>query len=162
MPDTLSSVSPVDVLVWMVVVGSLLVGFWRGLIYEALALLNWVWAFAAGMTLSSTVGAWLGLSGNLAVFQNLVGFAIIFVIALFLGGWLASWIRSWVAHTRLRAADRALGALFGVARSALLLLILAIIVEYMDWRSHEVWQQAQTSAWLDVALDWIRAQVAVQ
>lgn len=158
MDASLSGLPPLDIAVGLVVLASFLMGLWRGLIYEALALINWVQAFVVANLLADLVAAWIGLSSSLAGLKYFIGFALVFVIALFVGGWIASWLRGWVAQSRLRAADRSLGGLFGLMRAALLLWLLAFVIAGFGWRNSELWAQSHTAPWLDLAVDWVKAR----
>lgn len=158
MDATLSGLPPLDIAVGLVVLASFLLGLWRGLIYEALALINWVQAFVVANLLADLAAAWIGLSSSLAGLKYFIGFALVFVIALFVGGWIASWLRGWVAQSRLRAADRSLGGLFGLMRAALLLWLLAFVIAGFGWRNSELWAQSHAAPWLDLAVDWVKAR----
>ena len=158
MDASLSGLPPLDIAVGLVVLASFLMGLWRGLIYEALALINWVQAFVVANLLADLAAAWIGLSSSLAGLKYFIGFALVFVIALFVGGWIASWLRGWVAQSRLRAADRSLGGLFGLMRAALLLWLLAFVIAGFGWRNLELWAQSHAAPWLDLAVDWVKAR----
>ena len=53
------TLSAIDWLALFVVVASLLLGLWRGLLYEVLALAGWVIAFLAARWAAPVVGGWL-------------------------------------------------------------------------------------------------------
>jgi membrane protein required for colicin V production len=158
MDHTLNAIPAVDIAIGLVVLASLLMGLWRGLIYEALALINWVQAFVIANLLADIVASWIGLASTLSGLRYFIGFALVFVLALLIGGWIASWIRSWVAQSRLRAADRSLGGLFGLTRAVLLLWVVAFVVAGLNWRASELWSQSHATPWLDQAVDWVKVR----
>ena len=56
------------------------------------------------------------------------GFVVVFIAVVFAGGLLAWLIKKLVEAVGLRPVDRALGAVFGLVRGAVLLLALAVVV----------------------------------
>ena len=56
----------------------------------------------------------------------------------------------------LRPADRALGALFGVLRGLLLLLVVALVAGWLQVQDAPWWRQSQLAPWLQVALKGMR------
>jgi membrane protein required for colicin V production len=116
--------TPVDYLIVLVLVVSAGVGFWRGFVKEALALLTllvaiWLaWRFAALVEPKLT---------NWAADQEVriwIARGVIFALALVLGA-LASWVaRQLIRHTGLTGVDRMLGGAFGFARGVLIVGLL--------------------------------------
>ncbi|MDP2107921.1 MAG: CvpA family protein, partial [Rhodocyclaceae bacterium] len=78
----------IDFVVIGVVLLSLAVGAWRGMVSEILALVAWVVAFLAARTWATPAGGWLatGLADPLAepLTQQVAGFVAIFVAVLIL------------------------------------------------------------------------------
>ena len=158
MDSNLNALPAIDIAIAFIVLASFLMGLWRGLIYEALALMNWVQAFVLANVLADIAASWVDVSANFSGLKYFIGFALVFVLALLIGGWVASWIRSWVAQSRLRAADRSLGGLFGLTRAVLLLWVIAFVVAGLGWRGSELWAQSHTTPWLDKAVDWVKVR----
>ena len=109
-----------DFVVIGVVLLSLVIGAWRGVVSEILALVAWVMAFLAARTWAAPAGGWLatGLADPLAepLLQQVVGFVAIFVAVLILFA-LARWMVSLLLRAvGLAPLDRVLGSLFGIAR----------------------------------------------
>ena len=92
-----------------VLVVSLVVGAWRGLVYELLSVANWIAAFVLAQWFAPDVAQWLPLAGASEVVRYAVGFVAVFVASLFAGGLLAFLIRKLVAAVGLRPVDRVLG-----------------------------------------------------
>jgi membrane protein required for colicin V production len=73
-----------------VMLASMLVGLWRGLVYEVLSLAGWVAAFILSQWLAADVVAYLPfLKEAAAQVQYAVAFAVVFVVALFAAGLLS-------------------------------------------------------------------------
>ncbi|GAB2725069.1 CvpA family protein [Melaminivora jejuensis] len=141
-----------DWLFLAVLAASLLIGAWRGLVFELLSLLGWAVAFVAAQWLAADAGAWLPLQGWDAAWRHAAGFALVFVAAVFAFGLLTALVRKLVDAVGLRPADRALGALFGIVRGLLALLALALVVGWLQMADALWWRQSQGAPLLQLAL----------
>lgn len=135
---------------------SVVVGLWRGLVFELMSLVGWVVAYVAAQLVSAQVAPHLpiGLPGSAL---NLgAGFALTFVGVLIAWTLLARLVRLLVHATPLTLIDRTLGAAFGLVRGGVLLLALATLVAFTPAARSQPWQDSQGAAWLRVALQGIK------
>ncbi len=146
------TLSAIDWLALIVVLASLLLGLWRGLLYEVLALAGWVVAFVAARWAAPVVGGWLPMGESPEPLRYAVGFALVFIATAFLCGMLASLARRAARAVGARPVDRMFGALFGVLRAGLLLLLLAALVVMTPLRNEPWWRQSVSGPWLEIAL----------
>ncbi len=140
---------------WIVVGGlvlSLVVGAWRGLVYEVLSLLNWFVAFVLAQWFAPLVAKHLPMSGAGETLRYAAGFVVVFVISLMLGSLVAFLVRKLIAATGMRPADRALGALFGLARGVVVWLVVVLLVGMTPLRDTQAWTQARASQMGDAVL----------
>lgn len=146
-------VSLTDWVLLGVLLVSMSVGFWRGLVYEVLSLAGWVVAFIAAQWLAADVVDWMPfLKSAAAQVQNAMAFVLVFVAALFVFG-LFSWlVKKLVETVGLQPVDRSLGALFGLARGLVLLLALTVVVQLTGLATEPWWQNAQGPVWLNTTL----------
>lgn len=121
---------------------STLLGVLRGLVKEVLSLLSWVAAFVLSQRLAPEVANWISLGGASETLRYAAGFVIAFIGTLLVGGLLTMAIRKMLSVAGLRPMDRLLGAGFGAARGAVLLLAVTVVVSMTPLRSHEAWLQA--------------------
>lgn len=131
---------------------SLMVGFWRGLVYEVLSVLGWVAAFFAAQWLAPEVARRLPVDSLGEPVRYAAAFVLTFVVAVFAAGLVASLLRKLMSAAGLRPMDRVLGAAFGLVRGAVLLLALTVVVEMTQLKSALWWQQSQVAPWLSVTL----------
>lgn len=133
--------TPFDYVVLAVMALSLLVGVWRGVVSEILALLAWVAAFLAARLWATPVGEMMLAAEMAPHWRQLAGFLAVFVavlIAFALARWLISKMLKAVG---LGSLDRLLGALFGIARGVLVVWVgvllagLTALPEQAWWRS---------------------------
>lgn len=135
---------------------SMVVGAWRGLVYEMLSLANWIAAFVLAQWFGPAAAEWLPLAGATEVVRFLAGFVLVFVVALFVGGLLAFLIRKLVAAMGLRPVDRVLGAAFGVVRGVVVLLALTVVVGMTPMKSGSWWHESTGAGIATVALQGLK------
>ncbi len=151
----------VDVALVAVLVLSILLGLWRGLVYEVLSVAGWVVAFIAAQRYASAVAELLPMEGFAPALQLAAGFALVFVGVAFAAG-LVSWlVKKLVASVGLRPVDRLLGAVFGVARGVLILLAVATVVSMTPMRSEAAWAGSPVAAGLSQGLSAIKPVLPV-
>lgn len=123
-----------------VLVFSLVLGAWRGLVFEVLSVLSWIAAFVLAQWLALDVAQKLPMSEASESIQYGAGFVLVFVVSIFVGGLLAKMIKKMFAAVGLAPADRALGAVFGLARGIVFLLAATVAVGMTPMRSDEGWR----------------------
>ena len=157
-----------DFVVIGVVLLSLVIGAWRGVVSEILALLAWVVAFLAARTWATPAGGWLatGLADSLAepLLQQVAGFVAIFVAVLILFA-LARWMVSLLLRAvGLAPLDRVLGALFGIARGVLVVWVGVLLAGLTALPQQPWWRQAVLAPPLETAVlaakPWLPPELA--
>lgn len=143
------AVSLTDWILLGVLLASMVVGLWRGLVYEVLSLAGWVAAFVVAQWLAPDVVGWLPWVKNApGSVQYAVAFTLVFVLTVFAAG-LVSWlIKKLVETAGLRPVDRTLGGFFGLARGVVLLLALTVVVQLTGLSRDDWWATAQGPVWL--------------
>ena len=134
--------SPLDWVFLAVLLVSLIVGAWRGLMYEVLSVLSWIAAFVLAQWFAPQAAAYLPMSGAAEPMRYAAGFVLVFIAAIFAGGLVAFLVKKLIAAVGLRPADRLLGAAFGVVRGVIILLALTVVVGMTPMRSAQVWQES--------------------
>ncbi len=135
---------------------SVLLGMWRGLVYEVLSVAGWVVAFFAAQAYAGTVAEWLPMSQFAPALRSAAGFALVFIATAFACG-IASWlVKKMVASVGLRPVDRVLGSVFGIARGLLILLGLTVVVSMTPLHAEPVWRASPVAAMLSHGLDAIK------
>ena len=127
---------------------SMLLGAWRGLIFELFSLIGWVAGFFIARLFAEDVAAWLPLEGFDATVQYGIGFVLTFVVAVFTWGLLSALAKKLVEAAGLRPVDRTLGAVFGLLRAVVLILVLAVVVVSTPLQMQSWWQQSVAAPWL--------------
>lgn len=132
----------VDWIFLAILLVSLIVGAWRGLVFEVLSVLSWAVAFVLAQWFAPDVAAHLSMAGAGEPIRYAVGFVIVFVASIFAGGLVAFLVKKLVAAVGLRPADRMLGAGFGLVRGVLLLLAVTVVVGMTPLHTSNWWTEA--------------------
>jgi membrane protein required for colicin V production len=148
--------SALDWIFITVLFGSLMLGAWRGLIYEALAVLGWLAAFVMAQWFAPELGRKLPMAGAGEMLRYAAGFALIFVLTVLFGGVLAALARKFFAAIGLRPVDRALGAVFGLMRGVLLVFAITVVVQLTPLKSERWWLESMSASVSMAALKEIK------
>ena len=121
---------------------SLVVGAWRGLVYEVLSVCTWIAAFVVAQWFAPDAAQWLPMAGSAEAMRYAAGVVLVFIAAVFAGSLRVFWIKRLVAAVGLRPADRLLGAAFGLVRGTVLLLAVTVVVGMTPLHTAQWWQEA--------------------
>ena len=139
-----------------VLVVSLLVGAWRGLVFEVISVVSWIAAFVLAQWFAPAVAHWLPLSSTNEALRYGLGFLIVFVGTIFAGSLVAFVLKKLLAAVGLSPADRMLGAAFGVVRGVVILLALTVLVGMTPFKSAPWWQESEGTKLAGVALHGLK------
>lgn len=156
MPAAVASVGWVDWMLLFVVLLSLVVGLWRGLVFEVLSLLGWVAAYVAAQAFAPQVAPYLPVGEAGSGIQAAAAFAVTFIGAMIVWMIAARLVRMLIHLTPLTVFDRVLGAGFGLLRGVLVLLVVATVVAMTPAVRAPAWQGSTGAAWLSVMLDGLK------
>jgi membrane protein required for colicin V production len=127
---------------------SLLWSLLRGLVREIVSLAGWIAAFVLsavfGDALAQHMPAEMG-----AFLASLVGYLAVFILVLVASGLVGLVCNKLIAAAGLGMADRALGALFGLVRGLILVLVLVMLAGLTPLPGHALWRNAMLSAPLE-------------
>jgi membrane protein required for colicin V production len=130
-----------------VLAASLLLGAWRGLVFEVLSVISWIAAFILAQWLAPDVAAMLPMMGGAAEpVRYAAGFVLVFIGVVFAGGLLAWGIKKTVEAVGLRPVDRTLGAGFGLIRGVILLMALAVVINMTPLKRADWWTESDGAA----------------
>lgn len=139
-----------------VLLASMLIGAWRGLVFEVLSLLGWVVSFVLAQWFAQDVADWLPMGSATGPLRYAAGFAVVFVGAVFACGFLSWLAKKLVEAVGLRPADRTLGAAFGVLRGMVLLVALAVVATLTPLHEASWWQESEGASILAEVLKGLK------
>ena len=128
-----------------VLVLSVLLGLWRGFVFELLSVLGWVAAFLLAQAFAERLVPWLPVQSLAPPLQLAIAFALVFIGVAFLGGFLAWLVQKLVASVGLRPVDRVLGGAFGFLRGMIILLAVALVVTMTQLQTADWWAASPTA-----------------
>jgi membrane protein required for colicin V production len=149
-------VAALDWIALAVLAFSLAVGAGRGLIVEVLSLLAWLLAFWAAYLWSTELSLLLPIGDGDSAWRLVAAFVIIFLGVVMVVNLLASSLKKLLSTVGLGPLDRLLGAVFGVARAGVLLLLLALALRLLGLDQEPWWRNAHSSGWLAQGLQQLQ------
>jgi membrane protein required for colicin V production len=148
-------VSWIDYIIVGVLGLSVLIGLWRGLISEVLALATWIAAFWVAWTFGPAASAHLERSIHEPSIRLVAGYALCFVAVLVLGALLRFVVHRLVESTGLSGTDRLLGMLFGFARGVLLVTLMVFLLGFTAFVHDPWWKQSVLLPQFQGAAAWL-------
>jgi membrane protein required for colicin V production len=131
---------------------SICIGAWRGLVFEVLSVAGWVTAFFVAHWFAADMAAALPMGEASDTLRYAAGFVLLFVATVFGCGLIAWFSKKLIEAVGLRPADRMLGAAFGLVRGLVLLLVAACVAGLTPLGDAPWWQESSAKPWLGDAL----------
>jgi membrane protein required for colicin V production len=119
---------------------SIVLGLWRGLIWEVMSLGGWFIAGAVALYVADDLSPYLAMTGLSDTLRYALALVLIYITTLIVWSMLTSAIKNAVGAIGMGPIDRLLGGLFGLARGALILVIAVTLISYTPVKSAEFWQ----------------------
>lgn len=148
--------SVVDIALLLVLLASVFIGLWRGLVYEVLSVAGWVTAFFVAQAYAAQASVWLPLDAASEPLRYAAGFAAVFVAVAFAAGMVSWVVKKAVDTVGLRPVDRTLGAAFGLVRGGIILLAAAWVISLTPVKDEPLWRASAGAAWLAVGLSSLK------
>ena len=146
----------VDLTLLAVMAASVLLGLWRGLVFELMSLVGLVVAYVAAQGFSAQVAPWVPVGAPGSGLNQGAAFVATFVATLLAWALLTRLVRLIVRATPLTLLDRLLGGVFGLLRGGVLLLVAATLVAFTPAVRSTAWQASTGAGWLAVALAGVK------
>ncbi len=153
-----------DYAVLVILLASMLLGAWRGVVGEIIALAAWVLAFFAAKWWADEFARQLLTAITDPALRIVAAWVLVFVIVLLLMALVRLAMRGLLKALGLSLSDRALGVLFGTARGVLIILALVGLGGMLSLAKEKWWSEAYFSAPLETAVlackPWLPPEVA--
>lgn len=147
-----------------VIAVSSLLGLWRGVVSEVLALLAWVAAIMAARAWAEPVGAAFATSVAEPALRYALGVVLVVVGVLAVVAVARRLLARLLRAVGLGPVDRLLGAVFGVARGVLIVLVAVLIGGMTTLPKSPWWRDAWLAPPLETAViaakPWLPAELA--
>lgn len=154
----LSQLTGWDWFVITVAVVSTALGLWRGMIRTVFGLAAWILGVIGAPLFGLLIGQQFGISSGVPVWVlYIIAFLLTFVMVRLIGKLFLKGIRS----VGLAGVDRVFGAVLGVARAGLIVLIAAVIAHRLGFSQSPAWQAAAArpllESMIEMAQPWLPA-----
>ncbi|OWQ84108.1 hypothetical protein CDN99_24805 [Roseateles aquatilis] len=140
---------------------SVLLGAWRGLVFEVMTIAGWIVAYIASPYVAPWIERFLPPDKMGPMLLHALGLVLGFMLVLLVWGIGAKLIRALIHATPLGVLDRLGGAAFGVLRGVLLGLLTAVIVGMTPAVHSQPWTDSRLAPWLREALTQVRPLLPV-
>jgi membrane protein required for colicin V production len=153
-----------DYVIIGIVVASLALGLWRGVIGEIIALVAWILAFFAAKLWGAEIAQVVFTGVADPALRIVAGWVAVFVAVLILMALLRLAVRGLLKALGLTLTDRLLGVIFGVARGLVIVFVLVAVGGMTSVPREKWWSEAQFSAPLETAVlaskPWLPPEMA--
>jgi membrane protein required for colicin V production len=157
-------VTAFDYAVLAIVAASILLGVWRGLVSEVLALAAWVAGLLAGYAWGPGMAPLFAEWVKEPALQLAAAFAVIVVLVLAAAALLRLVLSRLLRAVGLGPLDRFLGAVFGIARGVMVVLLCVLVGGMTPLPQQAWWRQAWLAPPLETAVlaarPWLPPAVA--
>ena len=137
----MGALNQLDTAILIVIAISVAFGLWRGFVKEVLSLLSWIAALLAARVYSEPFAGLFVNTIESESIRYVTAFALLFVIVIMIGTLINHFMAKLLTITELKFLDRLLGAVFGLARGTVVVLvnlfILNVFVSETEW-----WQKS--------------------
>lgn len=137
--------------VLLVIAVSVALGGWRGFVREAFALAGWVAAAVLGILFAKPLGA-LAFGFVTEPFARAVLAFLVIFLSVLIGTGLAGLLVAKAVHAAgMGLSDRMLGAVFGVARGFVMVLLVVLAAGLTSVPQEPFWRGSRLAAPLETA-----------
>ena len=134
--------NPLDLVAFALTALSVVLGLWRGVLRESFAVLAWLAGFPLASHFAPDVRRWLDLSDTSPALAYMVAWLLVFVAVWLVCQLLSTLLSGVLSVVGLGMVNRLFGAVFGLTRAVLSLLVVTVIVGLTPAVRHPLWQSS--------------------
>lgn len=139
-----------------IVLASVVLGLFRGLVFEMMSLAGWLVAYFVSGWAAPLIAPHVPIGAAGGALNHSAALLLAFVAALVAWSLLSRVVRLIVSATPLTLPDRLLGAVFGLVRGGVLLMLVATVVALTPAAQSPLWQSSTAARWLMVAVQGVK------
>jgi membrane protein required for colicin V production len=141
-----------DWFVLLTILISIAIGMWRGFIREAFAIAAWIAGAFCAWQYAEFAASFLANLIAQPPLRMIAGYVLAFLAGYIVIAVVGAVVRSILNAVGLSFLDRGLGAVFGVARAAIVIIIVASLAANTPLAQSKEWTEALVAAPLALAL----------
>lgn len=146
----------IDLMLGVILLTSIAVGLWRGLVFELLSLAGWVVAYLGASPLAPVVAQWLPATRLGPALLHVLSLVLAFALILLVWGLAARLLKSLIQASPLSVLDRLAGAGFGALRGLLIGLVMVLVAGFTPLAQSATWRSSQVAPWLQGVMQQLR------
>lgn len=132
----------VDFAILGIVALSAVISVIRGFVRETVSLMVWIAAFWAALRYGPDLAGWLSTYIETVSVRMVAAFVTLFLAVFIVGSLISYFLSKAVRHIGLGSADRVLGVMFGVARGALVIVLVLMVVGLTPLTDSTAWRDS--------------------
>lgn len=140
---------------------SAVVGLWRGFVSEVMSVAVWVASFWLSFAFGPQVAAMFDAHVDSPSARWFLGYVVVFIAALTVGGLLTWLIGKLVKSTGLSGTDRMLGLAFGLLRGLAVACVLVLALGFTPMPAEAFWQESRLMPAFERGAQWLKTWLPV-
>lgn len=139
----------IDYVIFAIIALSAIIGLFRGFVREALSLVAWGAAIWVALTFAPLAASYLEPYLETPSLRNIAAFAGLFLATLIAGAIINYLVSLLVTKSGIGGTDRFLGLIFGVARGALVVVILVMLAGLTSLPDDPWWKASKVMPYFE-------------
>nr|CAA6821031.1 MAG: Colicin V production protein [uncultured Thiotrichaceae bacterium] len=148
-----------DLGILILIVLSLIIGFIRGFVREFISLATWIAAIGFALLYFKTLAVEMPFAVHNEIARLGIAFAIIFFSVLVIGSIINFLLSTAIASIGLGGFDRFLGAIFGVLRGGLIIVLLVTLISITSFPGQSWWIESRLVPYFELGANWLKERV---
>lgn len=140
---------------------SIIIGFFRGFIREAISTVAWVAGIIVAVRYASELGQFLfGTVIQSASAQYILSFVMILLLFLIVGMIINAVLRTTFERSGISFVNSLFGVLFGAVRGILVAAVVIILVQTTQLQKSDLFQKSQLAPLFQNLIAWIKGNLS--
>lgn len=157
--NAIDSMNWLDFVFFGIIILSVIISLFRGLIREVLSLFIWLAAFWVAYNFvnvgASSLERWIELPSA----RHLIAFVGLFISALIVGGMVNFIVGKLISKTGLSATDRFFGMFFGALRAIIVIVSITFFIKATPFSEDPWWQESKLAPQFSKISEWVRLKM---
>ena len=132
------NINPLDIILFISIIISIIIGYSRGLIKESFSIFNWLFASWISFKYYSSLKIILKDFIPSDIIADALSFGLIFLTMIIAITMISNFISKNIKNSLLGPVDKILGMIFGLLRAFILILVLVIAGNQTIWKNNTV------------------------
>ena len=132
------NINALDIIIFISIIISIIIGYSRGLVRESFSIFNWLVASWLSFKYYSSLKILLGGLISPGIIVDALSFGLIFLMVIITLTIISNFISKNIKNSFLGPLDNILGMVFGLLRASILILVLVIAGNQTIWKNNTI------------------------